>query len=297
VRELRRATSLPAAASFKHVSPAGAATAVPLSEPLARALSLERSGSSPLAVAYARARGADRLSSFGDLAAFSETVDEETARMLRREVSDGCIAPGYDPKALRNPLLNLLNVRYVLTRAADLRRFAALPKFRHVASLPGTEVFENTDVLPRFFFVGQTRTVASTAEAHNLIEHRGIDLRETALTEQDLPTSAGPGSIQVTSYEPSRIRLSLTTPAASLLVLSETYYPGWKAWIDDQPTAIYPVDIALRGVVVPSGQHQLRMEFHPLVLPLSIGISLATAILLAGSAIVYRRRARSIQLN
>src|SRR6266540_3274745 len=100
VRELRRATGMSAAASFKHVSPAGAAVAVPLTDTLRSALRLEREDLSPLAVAYARARGADRLSSFGDIAAFSDALDEPTARMLRREVSDGCIAPGYDPKAL-----------------------------------------------------------------------------------------------------------------------------------------------------------------------------------------------------
>jgi phosphoribosylaminoimidazolecarboxamide formyltransferase/IMP cyclohydrolase len=82
VRELRHATGDPAAASFKHVSPAGAAVAP------------------DLATAYERARGADRAASFGDIAAFSDTVDERTANVLRREVSDGCIAPGYEPRAL-----------------------------------------------------------------------------------------------------------------------------------------------------------------------------------------------------
>jgi uncharacterized membrane protein YfhO len=77
------------------------------------------------------------------------------------------------------------------------------------------------------------------------------------------------------------------------LVLSETYYPGWKAWIDEQPTQIHSVDIALRGVVVPAGAHRLRMEFRPVILPVSLGISLATAILLAISAFRYR----SIQLK
>lgn len=100
VRELRRATRLAAAASFKHVSPAGAAVAVPLGADLARALGVDPAGLSPLATAYARARGADRVSSFGDVAAFSDPVDVPTAEMLRREVSDACIAPGYEPKAL-----------------------------------------------------------------------------------------------------------------------------------------------------------------------------------------------------
>jgi uncharacterized membrane protein YfhO len=74
------------------------------------------------------------------------------------------------------------------------------------------------------------------------------------------------------------------------LVLSETYYPGWKAWIDDQPTRIHPVDIALRGVVVPGGAHRLRMEFRPVVLRVSLGISMATAILLALFAFLSRKQ-------
>ncbi len=100
VRELRRATGLAAAASFKHVSPAGAAVAVPLGKELGTALGIDDAGLTPLQTAYARARGADRVSSFGDVAAFSDPVDAATAEMLRREVSDACIAPGYEPKAL-----------------------------------------------------------------------------------------------------------------------------------------------------------------------------------------------------
>lgn len=100
VRELRAATGLSAAASFKHVSPAGAAVAVPLDAAARGAYFVGDDALSPLAVAYARARGADRVSSFGDLAALSDPVDLPTARLLRREVSDGVIAPGYDPAAL-----------------------------------------------------------------------------------------------------------------------------------------------------------------------------------------------------
>jgi uncharacterized membrane protein YfhO len=82
-----------------------------------------------------------------------------------------------------------------------------------------------------------------------------------------------------------------------MLVLSETNYPGWKAWLDDQPTPIIPTDIALRGIVVPAGAHRVRMEFRPLILTISLGISLATAILLAFCAFVYRQSASRIQLN
>ena len=101
VKELKEATGLPAAASFKHVSPAGAAVGLPLSETLAKIYWVDDLGElSPLACAYARARGADRMSSFGDFIALSDVCDEDTARLIKREVSDGVIAPGYTEKAL-----------------------------------------------------------------------------------------------------------------------------------------------------------------------------------------------------
>jgi len=100
VTELRTGCNLPAAASFKHVSPAGAAVGVPLTKEMKRACFVDDMELSPLAAAYARARGADRVSSFGDWAAFSDPVDIPTARLLKREVSDGVIAPGFEPGAL-----------------------------------------------------------------------------------------------------------------------------------------------------------------------------------------------------
>lgn len=100
VRELKQAVGLPAAASFKHVSPAGAAVSVPLDAALEEAYFVSGIDLSPLAVAYARARGADRVSSYGDSVALSDPVDLSTADLLRREVSDVVIAPGYTPEAL-----------------------------------------------------------------------------------------------------------------------------------------------------------------------------------------------------
>ena len=101
VKELKEATGLPAAASFKHVSPAGAAVGLSLDETLAKIYWVEDLGElSPLACAYARARGADRMSSFGDFIALSDICDLDTARLIKREVSDGVIAPGYTDEAL-----------------------------------------------------------------------------------------------------------------------------------------------------------------------------------------------------
>ena len=101
VSELKKATGLPAATSFKHVSPAGAAVGLPLSDTLAKIYWVDDLGElSPLASAYARARGADRMSSFGDFISLSDVCDVDTARLIKREVSDGVIAPGYEPEAL-----------------------------------------------------------------------------------------------------------------------------------------------------------------------------------------------------
>ena len=100
VKELKVATGLPAAASFKHVSPAGAAVGLPLSDTLKKIYFVDDLELSPLACAYARARGADRMSSYGDFIALSDECDEETAKLIAREVSDGVIAPGYTDKAL-----------------------------------------------------------------------------------------------------------------------------------------------------------------------------------------------------
>jgi phosphoribosylaminoimidazolecarboxamide formyltransferase/IMP cyclohydrolase len=99
VRELRQSLGLPAAASFKHVSPAGAAVGVPLSATLQKAYFVDGLELSALATAYARARGSDRVSSFGDWVALSDVVDVATAQLINREVSDGVIAPGYAPEA------------------------------------------------------------------------------------------------------------------------------------------------------------------------------------------------------
>ena len=103
VKELKAATGLPAAASFKHVSPAGAAVGLPLTDTLKHIYfvdDIEGLDESPIACAYARARGADRMSSYGDFVALSDTCDATTARILKREVSDGVIAPDYTDEAI-----------------------------------------------------------------------------------------------------------------------------------------------------------------------------------------------------
>ncbi|MGI6086153.1 MAG: phosphoribosylaminoimidazolecarboxamide formyltransferase [Acetivibrionales bacterium] len=115
VKELNEATGLPAATSFKHVSPAGAAVGKPLNDTLKKAYHIEGMDISPVATAYARARGADRVSSFGDFIAISDQVDIDTAKLLSKEVSDGIIAPDYQEEAL-DILKNKKNGKYVIMK-------------------------------------------------------------------------------------------------------------------------------------------------------------------------------------
>lgn len=131
VRELKAALHLPAAASFKHVSPAGVAVANPLSDVLKKAYLVEDLELSPLATAYARARGADRLCSFGDWIALSDTVDESVARLIAREVSDGVIAPAYEPAAL-DILKNKKQGTYAVVQIDPLYDPSSMQEIREV---------------------------------------------------------------------------------------------------------------------------------------------------------------------
>ena len=149
VKELKEATGLPAAASFKHVSPAGAAVATDMSDTLKKIYYVDDLKLSPLASAYACARGADRMSSYGDFVALSDICDAETATLLKREVSDGVVAPGYTDEALAilktkkkgNYCVLKINADYVphlsnrrTCTASPLNRNAITPRLRPTCS-------------------------------------------------------------------------------------------------------------------------------------------------------------------
>ncbi|MBV9134228.1 MAG: phosphoribosylaminoimidazolecarboxamide formyltransferase [Chloroflexi bacterium] len=152
VKELRQVLQLPAAASFKHVSPAGAAVGLPLTDVLRRAYFVgDKVDLSPLACAYARARGADRVCSYGDWVALSDTVDVPTAQYLRREVSDGVIAPAYEPEALellkskKQGRYTVLQVEptYEPPEIESRQVFGVTFEQRRNAVVPGLEHLEN----------------------------------------------------------------------------------------------------------------------------------------------------------
>lgn len=139
VKELKEATGLPAAASFKHVSPAGAAVGIEMNDTLKKIYFVDDLPLTPLATAYARARGADRMSSYGDFIALSDICDEATARLINREVSDGVIAPDYTLEALEILKINgkalIISSKSIQTTApllSNTKRFSASHSNRDV---------------------------------------------------------------------------------------------------------------------------------------------------------------------
>ena len=168
VKELKAATGLPAAASFKHVSPAGAAVGLPLSDTLAKVYFVDdiKVPLSPIACAYARARGADRMSSYGDFIALSDTCDEATALIIKREVSDGVIAPDYTEEALqilrdkRKGTYNIIKIdpNYVPAPIERKQVFGVtFEQGRNEVKLDDPALFENIPTVNKDFSEGARR--------------------------------------------------------------------------------------------------------------------------------------------
>ena len=203
----------------------------------------------------------------------------------------------YPVERVDSPVLDLMNVKYIITRPAGSPALAASPRYKRLENVAGYDLFENLRVMPRFFLVHEVRPVESLAETRKLIGDGAIDLRRTAITAQPVTFPAGQtpeiaDKVTVSKYEPDSLELGVHSAAPGLLVLSENDYPGWRAWLDGTSTPIYRTDIAFRGVAVPAGRHMLRMEFRPMILPVSLAISLVTAGLLIVMAFLGRGRSR-----
>ncbi len=218
----------------------------------------------------------------------------ENIIQLRLFLHDGQPWGWYYPVAKpASPVLDLLNVRYLVTPddAETKTRMSAIGKFSHVREMPGFDLYENRTALPRFFLVHDARPVSSLAAARTLIAS-GIDLSRTAVTDSALklsPDSGVPGDVRTLFYEPDALELAVTAHGDSLLVAADNDYPGWRAWVDGRPAAIYRTDIAFRGVVTPDGAHRIRMEFHPDILPISLAVTAAAAGVLLALALAARR--------
>jgi hypothetical protein len=184
-----------------------------------------------------------------------------------------------------SPVLKLMNVRYVIAS-----HVLAKPGALHqMLELPGTHIYENPGVLPRFFLVNRVRRAANMDQALAMLRSRGFDARTEAIVEGPLPDGVPSGtgsvmapgvSVRVLAYGARQFALETDAAAAAFLVTSETAYPGWHAWLDGQERAPLMTDVAFRGLPVPAGKHVVKMRFDPEILWRSAWVTLAACVAL-----------------
>jgi hypothetical protein len=217
------------------------------------------------------------------------------ARLIEARLA---FAPGerwgryYEVANLASPVLDLMNVRYVLARRALDPAAVEQAGFLHAGSLPGHEVYENPQALPRFFLVPRTRKAANLAQAAEWLRSPEFAAAREAIVEGDVEFSSAteesvPGTVTVRQYSARRVVLGVDSPARAFLVASETHYPGWRALVDGRPEHLYFTNVAFRGLPVPEGKHEVIIEFAPRILWFSAGMSVV-AWLLWG--FIWRRR-------
>ena len=169
-------------------------------------------------------------------------------------------------------LIDLLNIRYIISRAP-----LGATRFHEVAELPGDFVYENPDWLPRFFLVSRVREARGMSEALAEMRKADFDPRVEAVVEGAAsvaePRASASGTVRVTSYRPSSLTLEVESSAPAYLVTSETFYPGWRAFLDGRPQPLYTTNAAFRGMPVPAGRHTVDMRFEPRILSQGAAVS------------------------
>jgi Bacterial membrane protein YfhO len=210
------------------------------------------------------------------LAAYDEYIEALNGKIQGYHNAD-VYAGGLD-----SPLLDLLNVRYFVVPAVTQQDQRALRDLKDahekVYEDDRVEVLENRDALPRAWIVHSARE-ASQKEALESLSSGEVDARQTALLENRPPDLAEPDEpsadrASVASYDADRIELESRTGASGLLMLSEVYYPGWKAYVDGRPVSLYESDYMLRAVPVPAGEHTVELRYQSPILDAGIAISL-----------------------
>ncbi len=205
------------------------------------------------------------------------------------------------PQGLDSPLLDLLNVRYVIVPAVVQPDQTVLRELKNahpiVYSDDRVEVLENREALPRAWIVHSARQVTRT-EALKLLSSGAVDPRRTALLEQSPPDLAHPDDTSadravVSTYEADRIRLKTATGASGLLMLSEVYYPAWKAYVDGERVPLYRADYLFRAVPVPAGEHTVELRYESWTLRLGTAVSLLAGLILAALVLTRIRCQRN----
>ena len=182
----------------------------------------------------------------------------------------------YTLSNLNSPMLDLLNIRYVLNWAPSEEPALRHPKYALTEQLPGHQVYENRGVLPRFFLVGEVRGVDGLERAIAALNSPAYDPRRMAVVEGH-PGGGSPRelpAVEVLSYADTRIELAVNAPVPSYLVTSETWYPGWHARVDGREEPLLMTNAAFRGLPVPAGRHRISMYFAPASFRLGAGITL-----------------------
>lgn len=226
------------------------------------------------------------------LARYDEYVKALNGRAQERHLAD--VLPG----GLDSPLLDLLNVRYIVTPAVT--GSGPVPPrdlgdgYSIVHGDEQVRILENRDALPRAWIVHQARQ-ATSEEALKLLTSGRVDPKQTALLEQSPPDLARPDDASsdhasVTSYEADRVRLKTKTGAPGLLVLSDVYYPAWKAYVDGEPAPLYRADHLFRAVPIPAGTREVELRYESGALQAGTAISLAAYLTLAALVIAGARR-------
>lgn len=191
-----------------------------------------------------------------------------------------------------SPLLDLLNVKYILTDQELSGRWEWV--YRDAS---GVNVYRNRDVLPRAFIVYRAQVVDSAAQSLSRITDSVFDFRERVVLEEMPPDWREPSEIpstpaatRIVDYEPNRVRVEVETAVDGLLVLTDTYMPGWKALVDGRSTGVHVADHAFRAVVVPAGIHQVEFVYKPLSFQIGAVVSLATLVFLIVAFLLSRVR-------
>jgi hypothetical protein len=186
--------------------------------------------------------------------------------------------------------LSLLGVTDLLQQPGDrpLRR----PGVRLAYDGRDARVYANENALPRTWVVGAQRVVSSDREALDAILSPDLDPRTTAVVQRPIAglDSAGAGSARIERYEPERVRIAARASGRALVVLSDVWYPGWKAEVDGRPATLHRVDYLLRGVAVGPGAHRIELSYRPLSWRIGWLLTAVTALALAGAVVVSRRR-------
>jgi hypothetical protein len=228
------------------------------------------------------------------LALYAEYVAALNGRPQNRHFSDVL------PEGLDSPLLDLLNVRYIITPAATSPNRSYMQDLKD--TLPTAykddrvQILENRDALPRAWIVHSARR-ATPDEALKLLSSGEVDPRQTALLEREPPALSPPEEpssdrASVATYEAGRIELNTATGTPGLLVLSEVYYPAWKAYVDGEPAPLYRADHLLRAVPVPAGEHAVELRYESRALKTGVAISLLAYAVLVGLVVAGARRWR-----